>query len=106
MTSRLNSSRIKWQSTSICLVCSWKIGFSVIMIAQVLSACNEVGENCVNPSFERSPRSHKISEQAEDIALYSAFVEDRETRSCFLHFQEMRELPRYMHQLVVDRRVS
>ena len=62
-------------------------------------------KRCLSKSIpkEVSARSYKISEQAEDMALYSAFVEDLETHSCFLHFQEIRELPRDMHQLVVDR---
>ena len=45
-------------------------------------------------------------EQAFDIARYSASVDDLETLSCFLHFHEIKESPRYMHHLVVDRRVS
>ena len=77
----------------------------MILIALVLSACKDVGDGCENPSSEKV-RGHKISEHAEDIALYFASVEDRETRYCFLYFQEIRELPRYMHQPVVNRRVS
>ena len=37
---------------------------------------------------------------------YSASVEDLEIGSCFLHFQEIKEEPRNMHQPVVDRRES
>ena len=44
------------------------------------------------------PRSQTISEQAVDIARYSDSVEDFETRSCFLIFQDIKESPRNMHQ--------
>jgi hypothetical protein len=40
------------------------------------------------------------------MARYSASVEDLETRSCFLHLQEIKALPKNIHQPVVDRRVS
>ncbi|KAL5701104.1 hypothetical protein ACHQM5_026479 [Ranunculus cassubicifolius] len=47
-----------------------------------------------------------ISEQAADMARYSASVDDFETESCFLHFQEIRASPRNIHQPVVDFLVS
>jgi hypothetical protein len=40
------------------------------------------------------------------MALYSASVEDLETQSCFLHFQEIKASPRKIHQPVVDFLVS
>ena len=36
------------------------------------------------------------------MARYPTSVEDLETTSCFLHFQEMRESPRNTQKLVVD----
>ena len=59
-----------------------------------------------NPMSESTLRSQSISEQAADIARYSASVEDLETLSCFLHFQETRLSPKNMHHPVVDLRVS
>ena len=47
-----------------------------------------------------------ISALADDIARYSASVEDLNTVVCFLHFHEIRESPRNIHQPVVDRRKS
>ena len=47
-------------------------------IAPVLSACNGVGAVWANPRAKRSPRSHKISEQAEDgIRDHSRWLEFR-----------------------------
>jgi hypothetical protein len=44
-----------------------------------------------------------ISEQVEDIAWYSDSVEDLETLSCFLLFQEMSALLKNMHQPIKKR---
>jgi len=106
MTPRRYSSRMKWQSTSMCLVRSWKTGFSVIRIALVLSAWRGVGECCGKSRSESSPRTQSISAQASDMARYSASVEDLETLACFLHFQDINASPRYIHHPVVERRVS
>jgi len=40
------------------------------------------------------------------MALYSDSVEDLETQSCFLLFQDIKESPRNIHQPVTERRVS
>lgn len=47
------------------------------------------------------PRSQIISKQADDIARYSDSIEDLETLSYFLLRQEMRALPRNIHQPVI-----
>ena len=47
-----------------------------------------------------------VSEHAADMARYSASVDDLETESCFLHFQEIRASPKNIHQSVVDFRVK
>jgi len=65
-----------------------------------------VGSVGGNPSSEIRPCNHIISERAADMALYSAFVEDLEIQSCFLHFQEIKASPKKMHQPVVDFLVS
>ena len=51
---------------------------------------------------ESSPCSLRISEHVADIARYSSSVDDLEPFSCFLHFQEIRLLPKNMHHQVVD----
>jgi len=55
----------------------------------VLSPWSRVGSVGGNPSLEIRPRNHTILKQVAGIALYSASVEDLETQSYFLHFQEI-----------------
>lgn len=76
------------------------------LIAPVLYAFNGVGQVCTNPRLEKSPWSQSISDEEEDTARYSASVEDLETHSYFFHFHEIKAPRRYMHDPVVDRRVS
>ncbi|KAK2444911.1 hypothetical protein QL285_015901 [Trifolium repens] len=90
----------------MCFVLSWYTGFTAICIALVLSACSGVGFVCEKPSSERRPRNQIISEHAADMDRYSASVEDLDTKSCFLHFQEMGASPKNIHQPVVDFLVS
>ena len=94
------------QSTSICFVRSWYTGFATIWMTFVLLPWNGMGLVEGNSSFERRPRNHTISKQAVDMAQYSAPVEDLETQSCFLHFQEIKASPRKITQPVIDILVS
>ena len=94
---------MEWQSTSICFVCSWKTRLVTIWIALVLSAWRGVEWSWGKPSSPNNPRSQVISEQVEDIAWYSDSVEDLETLSCFLLFQEMSALLKNMHQPITKR---
>ena len=55
---------------------------------------------------QRRWRSQVISALADDIARYSALAEDFDTVVCFLHFHEIRDFPRNIHQSVVDLRES
>ena len=91
---------------SICFILSWWTGFVTIWMTLVLSACSEVGFSCEKPSLERRSRSQIILKHATDMAWYSASVNDLETESCFLHFQEIEVSPKNIHQLVVDFHVS
>jgi hypothetical protein len=68
--------------------------FIINWIALVLSAQREVGSSEENPSSVSRPWSHVIFEHGWDIAWYSTLVEDFETRSCFLDFQEIRLCPK------------
>ena len=98
--------RMKWQSTSMCLVLSWKTGLFAIYITLVLLALRGVAPRIGIPSSWRRRRSQTIILLAEDMDLYSASAEDLETVACFLHVQEMREEPRNIHQPVVNLLVS
>ena len=66
----------------------------------------ESRSSLVNPISANRPRSQTISEQAANMARYSDSVEDLETQSCFLLFQEIKESPRNIHQPVIERLVS
>ena len=76
--------------------------FGVVMEDWILSDVNGVvlsvwrGVDVVwgKPISESSPRSPRISEQAEDIAQYSGSMEDLDTLSCFLHFQDINASPK------------
>lgn len=67
-TSRLSWSffQIKWQSTSICFLHSWKLGFKVIWIALMLLTFRGMGGTLM-PSSLSSPTRHLIS---EDNTIY------------------------------------
>ena len=75
-------------------------------MALVLSTCSGVGFACEKPSFERRPCSQIILEHVADMVWYSVLVDDLETESCFLHFQEIGASPKNIHQPIVDFRVS
>jgi len=75
-------------------------------MALVLSVCIGVGFACEKPSSEKRPRNQIISQHEVDMVQYSASVDDLETESCLLHFQEIGAFPKNIHQPVVDFRVS
>lgn len=62
--------------------------------ALVLSALSGVGPRIRKPRLWRSYRSQITSLLIEDIDMYSASAEDFETVVIFLHFQEIRGVPR------------
>ena len=78
------------------------IGFFVVCMTLVLSTCSGIGCAWVKPSFDKTPCNRIISEHATNMTQYFASVDDLGTESCFLHFHEIRALPRNIHQLVVD----
>ena len=80
----------KWQSISICLVRSWKIGFDEIWRATWLSHNSLV--SWVSPNFScwRSCLSHVISNATAAIARYSALALNLATVFCFLLLQEIK----------------
>ena len=56
----------------------------------------------LSPRSLSNVKSHKISQQVEAIALYSASADERATTDCFFTFQEIGELPNNMQNPVVD----
>lgn len=51
----------------------------------------------VIPRSPNKPCNYTISLQAEDMARYSASIEDLDTVACFLYFHKIRESPRKTH---------
>jgi hypothetical protein len=47
-----------------------------------------------------------ISEQAAYMAWYSALMDDLEMQSYFLHFQDIKALPRNKHHPIMDFPIS
>jgi len=99
------ASRIKWQSTSICLVRSWNTGFCDIWRADWLSQWRDIGVGWDTPRLSSKALSLVNSHVVMAIDRYSASAEERETMCCFLVFQDTGELPRKTIQPVSDRRV-
>lgn len=86
----------QWQSTSICLVLSWKTGLDVMWIVAWLS---QYKSTACGWEIERSKKSclnQVNSVEMEAMARYYASTEDRETIVYFLDSQEMREWPKNM----------
>lgn len=84
-------------------MCFHETLFLAIRIALVLY--KEVGPLRKSSNSLRR-RRQMISLLADDTDQYSASTEDFEIMVCFLHFHEIEEVPRNIHHLVVDLRVS
>ena len=101
-----NFSRTRWQSISICLVCSLIIGLWAIRIAAMLLhniRVDFVNEMC---SSLRNLVSQNNSSTEAAILWYSASAVDLETMSCFLDLQATREEPRKIPYPELECRVS
>src|SRR5436189_4228779 len=81
-------------------------GLDAIAMALSLSQCIGIGVSMGIPISERNSHNQWISKVVSAIARYSASVLDRETTSCLLLRQDMREVPKKMQYPVVERRVS
>ena len=86
-------SLMKWQSTSICLVLSWKTGFDAICNAAWLSHTSFICSSFPNLNSWRSCLNRMSSHVAKAIARYSASALDLTTTSCFLLFQDIKLPP-------------
>lgn len=65
-----------------------------------------VGNAKLMSKSDKRRRSQTISAHIEDIAQYSASMDDLDTVACFLDFQESNEVPKNMQYPIVKRRVS
>ena len=95
-------SQMRWQSSSMCFVYSWKNGLAEICKASLLSQCRIVGcewETC--KSLIRK-RIHVILQLAVAMARYSASAEERDTVVRFLDYQEIKESPSMVQNPVVE----
>src|SRR4051812_46532165 len=98
--------RVMWQSTSMCLVRLRKTGLDAMAMALLLSQCIGIGVLMEIPISERKSHNQWISKVVSAIARYSASVLDRETTSCLLLRQNIRQVPKKMQYPMVERRVS
>lgn len=101
----ITCSRTKWMSSSICLVCAWRIRLCDRRIILRLSH-NSVWGMKGTPSSVRSNYNHNKSDVVCGKAQYSASVPDLETRGCFLELHETRLEPKKMYDLDVEWRSS
>ena len=79
-------SLMKWQSTSICLVLSWKTGLDAICNAAWLLQMSFICSSFPNRNSWRRCFNHMSSHVAKTIARYSASALDLATTTCFLLF--------------------
>ena len=98
-------SRTKWQSMSMCLVLSWKVGLEAMCKAVWLSQSNLIAPAETPKSFS-SCTSQMTSLVTLAMALYSASVDDCAIVFHFFDFQETRASPRNTQKPEVDFLVS
>ena len=95
-------SLMKWQSISICLVLSWKIGLEAMCMVAWLSQKSKVEVDKEIWKSVNNCQSHNNSLAVAAIALYSASAEEWDIVDYFLDFHETNESPRKTRKPVVD----
>ncbi|WZZ40605.1 hypothetical protein YC2023_036864 [Brassica napus] len=91
-----------WQSTSICLVISWKTELLAMCIAAWLSQCIVIGVVTSIPKSLRSPLIQINSLVSFLIALYSVSALEQDTTFYFLLFHVTKLPPMKVQYPVVD----
>ena len=86
-------SLMKWQSTSMCLVFSWKTKLDAICKAAWLLQMSFICSSFPNLNSRRRCFSYMSSHVARVIARYSTSALDLATTSCFSLFQDIRLPP-------------
>lgn len=93
----------KWKSIYICFVQAWNTEFDVKYVTPRLSHHKHGALGWYTPSSASIDWTHTISAVAFASTLYSVFVLDRETSSCFLALHDMRFVRRNTTNPPVDR---
>lgn len=96
-------SRIKWASTSMCLVLSWRTESDESIIADLLSQNNWNECRTNSPNSSRREQSQIISQDTWAIAWYSTSVDDLAVTFCFFPFHDIKWRLRKVTHLEVDR---
>jgi hypothetical protein len=99
-------SRTRWQSSSMCLVLSWKTRFAAIWRAAFLSQKSNAACGWSILKSLSKDISQTISHAVEAMDQYSASAENRDIVCCFLDFKEIRDSPKKTQKPVMERRVS
>ena len=95
-------SRINWLSSSICLVCSCKIGLRAICNADWLSQCRVTDLRLGNPNSSKSLTTQVSSDDAVANALYSTSKDDLDIIGSFFDFQFMGDHPKRKMYPIMD----
>ena len=98
-------SRVKWQSISMCLDLSWKLGLEARWTVAWLWQKTSFGPTSMPNSFKRV-ETHMISLVRLAKAWCSVSAKERDTVCCCFNFHEMREFPKNTQWPIVERRVS
>ena len=96
------SSRMKWQSTSMCLVRSWKDEFLTIWSVAWLSQWSRIGWEWEIPKLWRRSFNHFNSPVIAVMDRYSALAKERDIVCYFLVFHEIGEDPSRTNHPVRD----
>lgn len=88
---RMNSSRMRWHSFTMCFVLAWKTGFSASWITERLSECKVMVAKKSIPKSDSNSRSQRSSQTVSPIAWYSTSADEQEKTSCLCVFEESGE---------------
>jgi hypothetical protein len=102
----ITHSRIKWKSTSMCLVRAWKTGLEDRYVAPMLSHQRTGGWFWEIPNSLSRDCTHIISAVALAIVVYSALVLLRDIVACLRALQAIKFNPKNIACLPVDSRSS
>jgi len=85
-------SQTMWQSSSMCLVLSWKLGLWAMCLIDFLSQYRVAMVIGWTTKSWRRYKIHYISQTVATSAQYSTSVDDQETICCFFDFHEISEV--------------
>lgn len=94
MNPSVTLSETKWQSISMCLVPSWKVGLEAIWMTTWLSRHKRVETEIVMPKSSNNCWTQTISLAVTTKAQYSVSVDEWDIVDCFLAFHDTKDSPR------------